>query len=76
MNTPGSDSNESPAKRKRMSSAATPALQLPNDKSQDHLSSKRISEFDVNKNSNKSLHRNRMPQSIEEEKHVNHVDAD
>ena len=73
MNTPGTDSNESPRKRSRISSVATPALQLPNDKNPENHSMNRPSEFDPHKNSTASLHRSRMPPSIEEEKLVNNV---
>ena len=73
MNTPGSDSNESPRKRSRLPSVGTPALQLPNEKNH---SAKHVSEFDVNKTANVSLDRNRMPQSVEEEKKSNKAERD
>ena len=73
MNTPGSDSNESPRKRSRLPSVGTPVLQLPNDKSH---SANRVSEFDVNKAANVSLDRKRMPKGAEEEKHVNKAERD
>ena len=71
MNTPGTDSNDSPRKRARIGSAATPVLQLPNDKNPENHSMNRLSEFDPHKASATSLHRSRMPPSIEEEKLVN-----
>lgn len=71
MNTPGTDSNDSPRKRARMNLLATPGLQLPNDKNSESHSINRLSELDPNKASAASLHRSRMPPSIEEEKLVN-----
>ena len=73
MNTPGTDSNESRGKRSRISAVGTPALQLPNDKNPENHSMNRLSEFDPHINSTASLHRSRMPPSIEEEKLVNNV---
>ena len=71
LNTPRSDSNESKGRKSRPSSVQTPHLQLPSDKNNQNFSGQRLSEFNSNKNSTVSLHRTKVPASIEEEKHDN-----